>query len=211
MAVLPVTTTSTGADVEFDRQVDALAQTGLPAVLDIKDTCFRAMLEPLRDLLPRPAVGGDGIPFVVVVPEAPAEPLLAAVHTPDGAGGTPLRADELARYRALPELDVPVAPYLLLGVDAGAGTRGLAPAEAVRHITAAGRTPLTIAEGLALLVTDCGLLRSGSCFTLAGSSAGGADVPALWSGPDGPTLRRWAPSSAHRRLGSASCAGRRAA
>jgi Family of unknown function (DUF5701) len=211
MAVLPTTTTPTEADLEFDRQVDALAQTGLPAELDVKDECFRAMLEPLRDLLPRPAVGGDGIPFVVVVPDAPAEPLLAAVHTPDGVGGTPLGREELERFRALPELDVPVAPYLLLGVDPGAGTCGVAPAEAVRRITGAGRTPLTIAEGLALLVSDCGLLRAGSCFALAGSSAGGVDVPALWRGPDGPMLRRWAPSSAHPRLGSASCAGRRAA
>jgi hypothetical protein len=87
----------------------------------------------------------------------------------------------------------------------------VAPVEAARRIIATGRTPLTIAEGLALLVTDCGLLRSGSCFTLAGSSAGGEDVPALWSGPHRPTLRRWAPSAAHPRLGSASCAGRRAA
>jgi hypothetical protein len=211
MAVQPTTTTPTETDLEFDRQVDALAQTGLPTLLDVKEECFRAMLEPLRDLLPRPAVGGDGIPFVVVVPDAPAEPVLAAVHTPDGAGGTPLDAEELARFRPLPELDVPVAPYLLLGVDAGHGNRGVAPAEAARRITAAGRTPLTIAEGLALLVSDCGLLRSGSCFTLAGSSRGADDVPALWSGPEGPTLRRWAPSAAHPRLGSASCAGRRAA
>ena len=210
MAVLQ-TTTPTEADVEFDRQVDALAQTGLPALLDFKDECFRAMLEPLRDLLPRPAVGGDGIPFVVVVPDAPAEPLLAAVHTPAGAGGTPLGPDELAGFHPLTELDVPAAPYLLLGVEAGDGNRGVPPAEAVRRILGAGRTALTVAEGLALLVSDCGLLRSGSCFALAGSSAGGTDLPALWSGPAGPTLRRWAPSTADPRLGTASCAGRRSA
>ena len=211
MAVLPSTTTPTEAELEFDRQLDALAQTGLPALLDVKEECFRARLEPLRDLLARLPSAGEGIPFVVVVPDAPAEPLLAAVHTPDGAGGTPLAPDELARFRPLPELDVPAAPYLLLGVDAGADNRGVPPAEAVRRMTGAGRTPLTVSEGLALLVSDCGLLRSGSCFTLTGSSAGGEDVPALWSGPAGPTLRRWAPASPHPRLGSASCAGRRAA
>jgi hypothetical protein len=211
MAVLPATTTPTEADLEFDRQVDALAQTGLPALLDFKDECFRAMLEPLRDLLPRPAVGGDGIPFVVVVPDAPAADLLAAVHTPAAVEGRPLPAAELARFRPLPELDVPVGPYLLLGVEAGADTRGMSPARAADRITATGRTPLTVAEGLALLVSDCGLLRSGSCFSLAGSSAGDGSVPALWTGPDGPTLTRWDRSAAHARLGAASCAGRRAA
>jgi hypothetical protein len=210
MAVLPSTTTPTEADLEFDRQVDALAQTGLPAVLDFRDECFRAMLEPLRDLLPRPAVGGEGIPFVVVVPDAPAADLLPAVAAPAGAGGTPLRAGELARFRPLPELDVPAGPYLLLGVDAGAGTRGVSPAAAADRLTATGRTPLTIAEGLAVLVSDRGPLRSGSCSLLAGSSAGDGSVPALWTGPDGPALTRWDRSAAHPRLGSASCAGRRA-
>jgi hypothetical protein len=210
MAVLP-TTTPTDVDLEFDRQVDALAQTGLPALLDVRVECFRAMLEPLRDLLPRPATGGDGIPFVVVVPEAPVEPLLAAVHTPEGVGGTPLAPDELARFRALPELDVPAAPYLLLDVDAGAGLRATSPEEAVRRITAEGRMPLTVAEGLAVLVSDCGLLRAGSSFVLAGSRAGGSHLPSLWGGPDGPTLRRWSPQAAHPRLGTASCAGRRVA
>lgn len=209
MAVLQ-TTTPTEADVEFDRQVDALAQTGLPALLDFKDECFRAMLEPLRDLLPRPAVGGDGIPFVVVVPDAPAELLLPAVHTPDGEGWTALTSEELARFCPRPELDVPPTPYLLLDVDAGGSTLGRVPAEAERQIAATGRLPLTVAEGVALLVSDCGVLRTGDCFALLGARTGDSRVPVVWTGDSGPALRAWDRSGAHPRLGAASCGGRRA-
>ncbi len=70
MHALPATV-ATQAELEFDRQVDALAQTGLPERLDLRDSCFRALLEPLRDLLPAPAPDGGIVAFVVVLPELP--------------------------------------------------------------------------------------------------------------------------------------------
>ena len=62
---------ATQAELEFDRQVDALALTGLPDRLDLRESCFRALLEPLRDLLPAPAPHGGTVPFVVVLPDVP--------------------------------------------------------------------------------------------------------------------------------------------
>lgn len=211
MSVPHETLRATEAQLEFERQVDALALTGMPALLDVKDECFRAMLEPLRDLLPDPSSRGDGIPFVVVVPEAPVAELLPAVHTPDGGGATAMEPEELARFRPLPELDVPAGPYLLLDVDAGPATLGQSPGAATRQLAARGRSPLTLAEGLAVLVSDCGVLRTGGWFALPGSRPGDDRVPALWTGPHGPTLGCWEVSVAHPRLGSASCGGRRAA
>lgn len=207
----PGSTTPTATELEFDRQVDALALTGLPARLELKEECFRALLEPLRDLLPPPSAAGGGIPFVVVVPDAPAELLLPAVHTPDGDGWTALTSDELARFGPRAELDVPPAPYLLLDVDAGESTLDVAPAEAEQHIVAAGRLPLTVAEGVALLVSDSGVLRTGDCFALLGARTGDSRVPVVWTGDSGPALRAWDRSGAHPRLGAASCGGRRAA
>jgi Family of unknown function (DUF5701) len=207
----PGTAAPTVTELEFDRQVDALALTGLPARLELKEECFRALLEPLRDLLPPPSAAGDGIPFVVVVPDAPAELLLPAVHTPDGEGWTALSSEELARFGPRPELDVPSAPYLLLDVDAGGATLGLAPAEAERRIAATGRLPLTVAEGLALLVSDSGVLRTGDSFALLGARTGDSRVPVVWTDGTGPALRAWDRSGASPRLGSASCGGRRAA
>lgn len=211
MSVLPPAAAPTEAELEFDRQVDALAQTGMPSLLEVRDECFRAMLEPLRDQLPAPAEAGEHIPFVVVVPSAPVRPLLAAVHTPDGEGGTSLAEDELARFQPLPELDLPATPYLLVGVDPGADSVGAPPAEADARLRAAGRTPLTIAEGLAVLVSDSGVLRSGDCFALLGCSSGGSRVPALWTGSEGPVLGCWERDVPNPRLGAASCGERRSA
>src|SRR3954453_2397929 len=92
------------AGLEFDRQVDALVLAGLPAWRDLEDECFRAWLEPLRDLLPA-LPESSGIPFVVVVPDAPVLDLLGTVQMVGGTGFTTLPADDLARFRPLPELD----------------------------------------------------------------------------------------------------------
>jgi len=207
----PGTAAPTVTELEFDRQVDALALTGLPARLELKEECFRALLEPLRDLLPPPTAVGEGIPFVVVVPDAPAELLLPAVHTPDGEGWTALSSEELARFGPRPELDVPSVPYLLLDVDPGGAMLGIPPAEAEQRIAATGRLPLTVAEGLALLVSDSGVLRTGDSFALLGARTGDTRVPVVWTDGAGPALRAWDRSGAHPRLGSASCGGRRAA
>jgi hypothetical protein len=208
MSALPLTAAPTEAELEFDRQVDALAQTGLPEWLDLAESCFRALLEPLRDELPTGAPTGDRIPFVVVVPDLPVIEVLSTVHMVGGTGFTTMAADDLGGFRPLPELDVPATPYLLLDVDLGADTFPLPPADALPRITAARRSPLTIAEGVALLVTEPGVLRSRNSFSLLGSRAGDKRVPALWVSGRRPRLGWSAQGAPHRWLGSASCAGR---
>jgi hypothetical protein len=208
MTALPVAACPTEAELEFDRQVDALALTGLPELLDLQESCFRASLEPLRDLLPPPSADADRLPFVVVVPGLPVVPVLEAVHTVGGPGFTTMPDDDLARFRPLPELDLPSGPYLLLDVDPGGDTLNIRPAEVLPRLTAAGRSPLTIAEGLALLVSDPGVLRSRNCFSLLGSRAGDKRVPALWVSARRPRLGWCYQGAPHTWLGSASCASR---
>lgn len=164
MSTLALTAAPAGAELEFDRQVDALVQTGLPERLDLADQCFRASLEPLRDELPSRSPSGDRIPFVVVVPDLPVVHVLGTVHLVGGTGFTSMERDELAQFHPLPEPEVPATPYLLLDVDAGASTFDLPPSEALPRITAARRSPLTLAEGISLLVADPGLLRSRNSF-----------------------------------------------
>ena len=200
----------TEAELEFDRQVDALVMAGLPASRDLADACFRAWLEPLRDLLPM-LPDSDGIPFVVVVPDAPVVDVLQTVQLVGGTGFTTMAEDDLARFHPLPELDVPPTPYLLLDVDPGPDTLGLPPGQAADRIAGAGRTPLTVAEGLAVLVSDPGVLRSRNCFSLLGSRAGDKRVPALWVSTRRPRLGWCYEGAPHSWLGTASCAGRHAA
>jgi hypothetical protein len=208
MPALPAATLPTEAELEFDRQVDALTLTGLPAHRELAESCFRAWLEPLRDVLPAAHPRGDRIPFVVVVPDLPVPDVLVTVHTVGGAGFTTMADDDLARFRPLPELGVPGAPYLLLDVDTGADTRNLPPAEALPRIADAGRSPLTVAEGLAVLVSDPGVLRSRNCFSLLGSRAGDKRVPGLWVSARRPRLGWCYQGAPHTWLGSASCSGR---
>jgi Family of unknown function (DUF5701) len=208
MSALSLARAPTETELEFDRQIDALVRTGLPERLELADGCFRAWLEPLRDLLPATGAGGDGIPFVVVIPALPVAEVLGTVHTVGGPGFTTMEPDDLARFRPLPELDVPSAPYLLLDVDPGPDTLNLPPSEALPTITAAGRTPLTIAEGLSVLVSDHGVLRSRNCFSLAGSRAGDKRVPALWVSAKRPRLGWCYQGAPHTWLATASCAGR---
>jgi Family of unknown function (DUF5701) len=209
MSALPVAACPTEAELEFDRQIDALVATGLPEALDLAEGCFRASVEPLRDLLPPVPGDGDGLPFVVVVPDMPLVPVLETVHTVGGAGFTTMTGDDLAGFRPLPELGVPAGPYLLLDVDAGAETLDVPPSRVLPDLVAAGRSPLTVAEGLAVLVSDPGILRSRNCFSLAGSRAGDKRVPALWVSSRRPRLGWCYQGAPHTWLGTASCAGRR--
>jgi hypothetical protein len=208
MSALPLVAVPTEAELEFDRQIDSLVATGLPELRELSEACFRAWLEPLRDLLPPPAEDGAGIPFVLVVPDLPAVPVLESVHGTGGAGFTTMEPDDLARFRPLPELEVPSTPYLLLDVDPGPDTFDLPPSEALPRITAAGRSPLTIAEGVSMLVADPGLLRSRNCFSLLGSRTGDKRVPALWVSARRPRLGWCYQGAPHTWLGSASCGGR---
>ncbi len=209
MSALPLVAVPTEAELEFDRQVDALVTTGLPENLDLSESCFRARLEPLRDLLPVPAEDGAGIPFVVVVPDPPVVEVLSSVHGTGGAGFTTMEPDDLAGFRPLPELGVPAAPYLLLDVDCGPDTLNVRPADVAPRLAAAGRSPLTVAEGLAVLASDHGVLRSRNCFSLLGSRAGDKRVPALWVSERRPRLGGCYQGAPHTWLGTASCAARR--
>src|SRR3982750_3966157 len=100
MTALQQAAVRTEADLEFDRQVDALVTAGLPAWRDLEDECFRAWLEPLRDLLPAlPA--SPGIPFVVVVPDAPVRHLLGTAQMVGGTGFTTVPDADLDRFQPL--------------------------------------------------------------------------------------------------------------
>ncbi len=208
MIALPTVAARTEADLEFDRQVAALVACGVPELIEFREDTFRAALEPLRDLLPALPAGSAGIPFVVVVPAVPPAALLAAIRTVGGSGFTTVRAGELGAFAPLPELDVPRTPYLLLDVDTGADEMGVPPGEAVERIVAAGRTPLTLAEGVAVLVSDPGILRSRNSFSLLGTRAGDQRVPALWVSSQRPRLGWCYEDAAHQWLGAASCGGR---
>ena len=100
---------------------------------------------------------------------------------------------------------MPAGPaYLLFDVDRGEEFRNLAPATAMEGITAQGRLPLTIDEGLAFVTLHPAALASNRCFSLVGSRCGDKRVPALWISQGAPKLGWCWYGNPHTWLGSAS-------
>ncbi|MBA3743644.1 DUF5701 family protein [Sporichthya sp.] len=144
--------------------------------------------------------------------------VLAAV-TRDGKPGF-VSADlaDWDRFVPIAGLEVPTAAYRLVGVERGEEYLNWSPDEALPAIHERGRTPLTVAEGVALLAQHPDLLEPNKCFMLVGSRCGDRRVPALWisggTGKDGRDRKGaaklgwcWA-GNRHTWLGHASAAAR---
>ena len=108
-----------------------------------------------------------------------------------------------------PVVDVPSAPYRLEGVDLGADLLDVAPRDALTRILASGRSPLTLEEGVALLLASPGVLRERNCYQMLGSRAGDKRIPSLWVTKDGRPRLGWCwEGNPHTWLGAASCSAR---
>ena len=114
--------------------------------------------------------------------------------------------------------------YVVRGPDRGDDLANRSPDEALPAITAAGRSPLTLAEGLHWVLQQPGVLERNHCFMTVGSRLRRADgrldarTPAIWisngTGRDGPAHRHapkvgwcWA-GNRHTWLGFASASSR---
>ena len=130
--------------------------------------------------------------------------------------------DVFAPISAVMLPDPPV--YLVHDIDRGDAMANWSPDEALPAITGAGRTPLTLNEGLHWLLQRPETLQRGRCFMTIGSRRRKPDgsldarTPALWisngTGRDGPANRNapkvgwcWA-GNRHTWLGFASAARR---
>ena len=187
---------------DLDRQTDRLVETGFPALLGCTDEELRARVRPLADRLP-------ARPFVLVVPGAPAHEVIACARLGRKQGFTTMEADDLARFVPTADVVVPDAvAYLIEDVDTGAATLGVRPDDALPAILAAGRTPLTLEEGLAVAVQHPEWLRERNCFELLGSRAGDKRVTGVWVSKGAPRLGWCWGGNPHTWLGMATAARR---
>lgn len=207
------------ADAELDRQVETLLKRGYPGLSGRTEDEF---VEPLERL--RPVVLGraqqmqpptaDRVPFVVVVgPElAPAGPAMALTELGGRAGFADFEDADLARFEPIPSLSAPAGPvWIVFDVDRGSDLCDVRPNDALVTITERGRTPITVAEGIALVTHHPQLLAKNHCFSLVGSRCGDKRVPAIWISNRAPKLGWCWAGNPHTWLGSASCGGRAAA
>ena len=192
---------------------------GLPELLGTDENTFREALEPLAARLPdldgaRPedVPEDDHVPFVLVLaPDAlRVNDLVPAMRRGARHGVSVIDEDEARTYRPLDAVTVPAGfAYLLGGVEVGARYVNVTPENALADLTGRGRTPLTIPEGLALVITRPDMLRPNRCFSLAGSRTGtNQRVPAIWISQRRPKLGWCWDRNPHTWLGTASARSR---
>ncbi len=197
----------------FDDQVATLVEKGYPASVGLSAEAFRELLAPLGDRasqLPAPA-GDDHIPFVLVVTAdlVGRDVAFAQVRLRGASGFTTMEPDDLARFGPLPGLELPSpTAYLLTDIETGRDTLDVPPDDALPKILAAGRSPLTLDEGIALVTHHPDLLLRGNRFSMLGSRCGDRRVTAIWVSKNRPRLGWCWAGAPHTWLGSASCGGR---
>jgi hypothetical protein len=207
------------AEEELDRQVRAYVATGVADLLGLDEASLRRRVEPLRRALadqpPHDDAAaarerGDHVPFVLVLDLAgrALNAVVPAMRHGARAGVSVIDDDELDTYAPVPGVDVPPGDHLVLDVDTGSPFRGTTPEAALAAVRSAGRTPLTVAEGVALVVVRPDMLRPNRCFSLMGSRRGDQRVPAVWLSASSPKLGWCWDRNPHDWLGAAHAGGR---
>ena len=198
---------------EFDRQVTTLLLKGYPELAGLNEDTFLRRVAPLRERLAElPPTGDDSrIAFVLVVSSAlvPPDGAMPVVDLDGRPGFTRMDADDLRRFTPVDGVDPPGgSAYLVADLDTGAGTRNVTPDEAISAIVRENRSPLTIAEGVALITHYPEVLVTKNCFSMLGSRCGDRRVTALWISGGRPRLGWCWAGNPHTWLGSASCGSR---
>jgi hypothetical protein len=195
---------------ELARQVDILLAKGYPALAGLDEAAFIELLGPLGSLLPEVEVSGSShVPFLLVVPHT-LVPTVAAVErfAVRGRTGWTDMADEISSYLPIEGVEVPDSPYLLVDVSTGPETLDVPPGEALPMICGAGRTPLTVDEGVALMTQFPESLTERNAFQALASRADNKRVPSFWMSKGAPRLGWCWEGNPHSWLGSASAAQR---
>jgi hypothetical protein len=205
---VPVPTITTELSAELDRQARVWAGHGHPVPPSALET-LRAELRTMDT----PAAGpsSERVPFLLVVPAGtrPAVDAMARVSMRERPGTVNRHAGDIDEFAPIPATGVPGGPaYLLVEVERGSEFCGVPPESAVATLADRGRTPLTVAEGIALITLHPEVLEKNRCFSLAGSRHGDRRVPALWISKRAPHLGWCFAGVPHDWLGVASV-GRR--
>lgn len=195
----------------FDSQVKRLIDMKYFKLAKLTEEKFIEILMPLREKLDNITVGDENIPFVIVVKSSIVTPEKAmALVKAKGQQGevrmTPLIPKDFA---PLDSLKIPESEaYLLIGVDTGQKTLNVTPHNALEIFYKEKRSPLTIDEGVALVLQFPEVLtdkKKYNSFSILGSRRNDQRVPAMWISFKKPRLGWCWDNNPHTWLGSASC------
>ncbi len=176
----------------------------------------------LRETTSRSSVEG----LLVIRHDLAPASVLAAAITVDGRQGFVVSdMSDVDEFTPISSIKIPSSPvYLVRDLDRGEAMSNWSPDEALPAIADAGRTPLTLTEGLHWILQRPEVLERGQCFMTIGSRRRkpngtlDARTPAVWisngTGRDGLANRNapkvgwcWA-GNRHTWLGFASAGGR---
>jgi hypothetical protein len=200
----------------FDQQVRRLLDLGLAAKAGVGERRVRSTLAALRDAAHEAEAAADPqattLPVLLVVTGAwlAPETAMADVVAKRRVGRVEMTPTTPADYVAIDEVEVPEAPaYLLLDVDTGADLQDVRPEDALVELRRRGRTPLTIDEGVSLILQEPTVLTERNAYSLLASRQPGSQrVPAIWTSFKAPRLGWCWDRNPHTWLGSASASGR---
>jgi hypothetical protein len=193
---------------EFDRQVGKLIALGYPALAGMAADALRALLEPLRGAVPRGCAPPttERVPYVIVLSRRlvrPTQAMPLTVHNGRPGFVSPDTRD-IDTFRSRAGVEPPSDAWLIVDVDRGTQTVAATPEEARATFERAGREPLTIEEGIALLTAFPETLEKNHCYQLSGTQRD-RRVPRLWISGGAPKLGFCWAGNRHTWLGHASC------
>ena len=203
---------------EFERQKKILIENGYHILANLTEEQFSKQINVLKSRLKsvpkgKPDIENGYIPFVIVLSSAlvPLITQMELIKRETKQGIEKLFPHKIEDFQPIEELKIPQTfAYLLICIERGKEYLNVTPNEAILSITAKKRTPLTIAEGIALLTYYPEFLLKNNCFSLLGSRiANNKRVPAIWlNAKKHPNLGWCWAGNPHTWLGSASALSR---
>lgn len=195
--------TETKIPSTLNEQIERLVALGFAEAANVTEAEF---VRRARSLEKSFDSAGDSPILVASSSFVPATKLIEAIDRQDGKPQTVIHAEEHADYRPIEGLQVPKSDfYLLVGFEREPSTRNVAPAAALESIEAAGRSPITLDEGLAVFAQWPECIWANDGFSLAGSTRGDRRVPAIWISKKQPKLGWCFAGVPHTWLATASC------
>jgi hypothetical protein len=200
---------------DFDRQTERMLQLKYNEPANKTIEKLLELLAPLRKQVENiPQTSTEQIPFIIVIKSSvvPPEKVMPLVEIKGVSGEVRMTPLGSADFSPIPELDIPTGEaYLATNVDTGKKTLNVTPHKALEIFHKEKRSPLTIDEGVALVLQFPEVLtdkKKYNCFSVPGSRRNDQRVPAFWISYKKPRLGWCWDNNPHTWLGSASCSTR---
>ena len=174
---------------EFDRQLENLVEKKYPKLAGMTEEKFTGLVQPLRFLLDKikvrePDIDEGYLPFVIVVKDGliKSGEMMKSVEFNGKPGVTKLNPLEPEDFSTIDSMSIPETQvYLLMDIDRGKESLNIRPENALEMIRMKHRFPLTIDEGIAVVMQFPDFLIKNNCFSLLASRTGKDQrVPAIW-------------------------------